>query len=306
MEKAINEVFYIAGVKYKCIKGEDCICTGCAFDNHGECDLEDSPNSELIGECGRDARKDGKSVIFIKDEGQKMKRLKKEGFKYKNYCLGDMVHFKGTQAKIIGFDLGDNVNNFIALEVSDELQNTHYSNKKNIKDSNVNYLVYIESPKDYFVWAYAKDIVKVSSNNIHGKVTSPFKIGQRVWDCLRGWGEVVEDKSQENSHLAYPIGVKFDRYPFICRYTLQGQMNANYNSNRTLFFEEIQTPKSALIPKRWRGNLGDSYFYIDSNGEIREGSEDKIQIDEKRHKIGNYFQTHEEASESIIYKAFKI
>lgn len=71
MEKAINEVFYIAGVKYKCIKGEDYICTGCAFDNHGECDLEDSQNSELIGECGGDARKDGKSVIFIEMEDKK-------------------------------------------------------------------------------------------------------------------------------------------------------------------------------------------------------------------------------------------
>lgn len=234
-----------------------------------------------------------------------MKRIEKEGFKYKDYCLGDMVHYKGTQAKIIGFDLGDNVNNFIALEVSDELQNKHYSNKKNIKDSNVGYLVYIESPKDYFVWTYAEDIVKVSSNNIPSKVKSPFKVGQKVWDSLRGWGEVVEDKSQENSNLVYPIGVKFDRLSFICRYTLKGQMNVNYNSNRTLFFEEIPIPKSALTPKRWRGNLGDSYFYVDSDGEIREAEEDKFKIDGGRHEIGNYFKTREEASESVIYKAFQ-
>lgn len=232
-----------------------------------------------------------------------MKRLEKEGFKYKDYCLGDMVHFKGTQAKIIGFDLGDNVNNFIALEVSDELQNKHYSNKKNIKDSNVDYLVYLESPKDYFVWTYAEDIVKVSSNNIPSKVKSPFKVGQKVWDCLRGWGEVVEDKSQENSNLVYPIGVKFDRFPFICRYTLKGQMNIDYN--RTLFFGEITIPKDILIPKRWRGNLRDSYFYVSTNGKIEEGEEDKFKIDDERYKTGNYFQTRKEASESIIYKAFQ-
>lgn len=233
-----------------------------------------------------------------------MKRLEREGFKYKDYCLGDMVHFKGTQAKIIGFDLGDNVNNFIALEVSDELQNKHYSNKKNIKDSNVDYLVYLESPKDYFVWTYAKDIVKVSSNNIPSKVKSPFKVGQRVWDCSRGYGAVIRIIDDEDAE--YPVVVLFDDKldnNDTMYFTLDGRQYKRYN--RTLFFEEILIPESALKPKRWRAKKNECYFAVNTWGEIDVACEDNVEVDNKRYKIGNYFRTKEEAEDSIIYKAFQ-
>lgn len=67
-EKFIDEVFYVAGVKYKCIESEEHLCSGCVFDSNRGCELNNTPNDELFGECGHEARKDGKSVIFVLEE----------------------------------------------------------------------------------------------------------------------------------------------------------------------------------------------------------------------------------------------
>lgn len=223
-----------------------------------------------------------------------MRRLEKEGFKYKDYCLGDLVLYENTQAKIIGFDIGNGVNNYIALEVSDEIINHRNLNKKNIQDSNVDKLIYINSPKNYFMWAYPKEIKPLHKNK------SPFKVGQRVWDFSRGYGTVnriIDDEEDE-----YPVVVLFDDSD-ASYFTIDGRYYKRHN--RTLFFEEIPIPESALKSKRWRAVKGCEYFFISTQGSIETTCEDNFKIDNERHKSGNYFRTEEDAESSVIYKAFQ-
>ena len=227
-----------------------------------------------------------------------MRKLAKEGFKYKDYCLGDLVLYENTQAKIIGFNIGNGVNNYIALEVSDEIVNHRNLIKKNIQDSSVDKLVYINSPKNYFMWVYPKEIKLIHKNK------SIFKVGQRVWDCSRGYGTVnriIDDEDAE-----YPVVVlfddKFDNNDTMY-FTLDGRQYKRYN--RTLFFEEIPIPESALKPKRWRAKKNECYFAVNTWGKIDVACEDNVEVDNQRYKIGNYFRTKEEAEDSIIYKAFQ-
>ncbi|MDK4495277.1 hypothetical protein MVQ21_03005 [Fusobacterium necrophorum] len=51
-------------------------------------------------------------------------------------------------------------------------------------------------------------------------------------------------------------------------------------------------------PKRWRAGYTEDYFYINIFGEIHKEVETREMTDEKLHKCGNYFQTHEQAEKA--------
>lgn len=226
-----------------------------------------------------------------------MKLIKENGYSYKGFQLGQEVMVKDKKCKIIAFDLDGGE---YPIAVNKYLNFTLSFRDKDISDAGCKNGVYIRDGSDEYAW--------VSLNMINKNITSTnvftlFKVGQRVWDCLRGWGEIVEDRTQENNDLVYPIGVKFEKYTYMCRYTVKGQMNPAYN--RTLFFEEIPIPESALKPKRWRANTGGEYYFINSGGSIDSVYEDGFAIDNNRYNCGNYFKTRKEAKESILYKAYQ-
>ena len=54
--------------------------------------------------------------------------------------------------------------------------------------------------------------------------------------------------------------------------------------------------------KPWRADAGSSYFFISTTGIVFKGSEGNWDVDNSRHRTGNYFQTKEEAKASLIYK----
>lgn len=70
MERKVGERFYLSGIQYECIEQEyDCMyCHGCDYDTVCGCSLSGSPDEEFAGECGSDAREDGKDVIFVRVE----------------------------------------------------------------------------------------------------------------------------------------------------------------------------------------------------------------------------------------------
>lgn len=49
------------------------------------------------------------------------------------------------------------------------------------------------------------------------------------------------------------------------------------------------------IPKRWRAEKGEKYYFLNTECEIRNIWEDKTKEDGTRYNLGNYFKTEEEA-----------
>lgn len=59
------------------------------------------------------------------------------------------------------------------------------------------------------------------------------------------------------------------------------------------------------IPKRWRADDGDTYYYIGSGGEVWSTEEISSDEDDDNYKLGNYFVTDEEARKIINSKEWK-
>ena len=59
------------------------------------------------------------------------------------------------------------------------------------------------------------------------------------------------------------------------------------------------------IPKRWRANEGETYYYIGSGGEVWSTEEIYSDEDDDNYKLGNYFVTDEEARKIINSKEWK-
>lgn len=61
----------------------------------------------------------------------------------------------------------------------------------------------------------------------------------------------------------------------------------------TDWFEEIKEPT------RWKPELGNKYYLSDSNGSVYDSVWSNDYIDRSRAKIGNYFETREEAEKAV-------
>ena len=70
------------------------------------------------------------------------------------------------------------------------------------------------------------------------KKRTEFKVGDRVWDIRFGWGEVHRIDSDCSPIVVYFDDDREDSY------TVNGEFNKN--QRRTLFFQEIPIPESAL------------------------------------------------------------
>lgn len=124
-----------------------------------------------------------------------------------------------------------------------------------------------------------------------------FQLKDRVWSFDYGWGIVINLKHSNN----YPICVKFKYYS--TSYTKEGKLRTA-DLNRSLFFQEIEIPKEALIRPRWRAKEDEGYLHIDTQGDIKHISECGYISDNGRWEKGNYFRTIKEAKSSKFYKVF--
>lgn len=57
--------------------------------------------------------------------------------------------------------------------------------------------------------------------------------------------------------------------------------------------KEIEKPKY----KRWRAEMDNGYYYLDDFGDVQCEEDQRVDIDDFRYNIGNYFKTEEEAEE---------
>lgn len=65
----------------------------------------------------------------------------------------------------------------------------------------------------------------------------------------------------------------------------------NFPNALTGWFEKIEESEN----KRWRGKLGETYWFLSDNGSLYFKTEDNNKIDNYRYRVGNYFKTIEEA-----------
>ena len=59
------------------------------------------------------------------------------------------------------------------------------------------------------------------------------------------------------------------------------------------------------IPKRWRSDDGEKYYYIDSHQRILDNTDLRHSYDDARYELGNYFQTEAEAQRVIDSKEWQ-
>ena len=77
MERAVGEIFEFEGVKLqvKDTKNRSC-CSGCYFCISFYCPCYETHHKQLMGECYRVYRTDGKDVIFVEVQSNKDKENK--------------------------------------------------------------------------------------------------------------------------------------------------------------------------------------------------------------------------------------
>ncbi|MGL5126301.1 MAG: hypothetical protein ACRC6U_10045 [Fusobacteriaceae bacterium] len=127
-----------------------------------------------------------------------------------------------------------------------------------------------------------------------------FKVRDRVWDVKWGWGEVIRT---ENTTYYKDVLVLWDSGSSL-GYSKDGAEQAG--ANRSLFFDEVQIPESALIiPEcRYRASLCQTYYYVEKNGEICSTAGYNRFRGSDLYECGNHFETEEEAMNSDLYKSY--
>lgn len=125
------------------------------------------------------------------------------------------------------------------------------------------------------------------------KNESVFKVGDRVWDCCYGWGVIKPDFKCSNER--FPLYVFFES-DYKQHYTLDGR--TALDCLRTLFFEEIPIPESALKPKRWRAKNRCIFYFISPEQKVIDRTEAYDDHSKALYDTGNYFKTKEEAEQA--------
>lgn len=119
--------------------------------------------------------------------------------------------------------------------------------------------------------------------------------------------EIVYSSSDKTNSLTIVNGVLFsvinDNKTNINEFNL---LNDYSKTKLEEFVNEINEKYG--IPKRWRANFREMYYYIDFNGEIKYEPECNYKIDNYRYNLGNYFRTKEEVeniAESKEYREYQ-
>jgi hypothetical protein len=101
----------------------------------------------------------------------------------------------------------------------------------------------------------------------------------------------------------YPIGTKHEN-GMIYWFTADGKSLDDSNAETILFPSKENRDWSTFEIPRWRAKKDFNYYYISVLGEVCGGTDDRSSFDDDIWKMGNYFETKEEAKNSKFYKVF--
>ncbi|PIM93100.1 hypothetical protein CI111_02910 [Fusobacterium animalis] len=138
---------------------------------------------------------------------------------------------------------------------------------------------------------------------------------QKVWD-MWAW-RVIKNKLQmkdneffieANTKLMLKVGYKIDEY-IICteaNYKGVGEYELITNEEKKYIENFINLVNQKYgIPKRWRAEENEEYFYIGETGLVRVDKDNFSYGDNMLYNLGNYFKTKEEAQKVVDSKEWQ-
>lgn len=138
---------------------------------------------------------------------------------------------------------------------------------------------------------------------------------QKVWD-MWAW-RVIKNKLQmkdneffieANTKLMLKVGYKIDEY-IICteaNYKGVGEYELITNEEKKYIENFINLVNQKYgMPKRWRAEENEEYFYIGETGLVRVDKDNFSYGDNMLYNLGNYFKTKEEAQKVIDSKEWQ-
>ena len=138
---------------------------------------------------------------------------------------------------------------------------------------------------------------------------------QKVWD-MWAWRVIkckLEMKDNEffreaNTKLMLKVGYKIEEYIIYTEasYKEVGEHELITNEEKECIenFVNLVNEKYG-IPKRWRAQAGNLFYYITSDGDIESDYEDFSDENTDIYNLGNYFKTKEEAQKVIDSKEWQ-
>lgn len=129
-----------------------------------------------------------------------------------------------------------------------------------------------------------------------------FKVGDKLIDIIRGRiGKVIGINTLNKDNAIF---VDFDEHE-TAGFTLDGKYYSLDKYPRLLHYRDdydysvidFNNLPRRQETKRWRAEEGEKYYYLDIYFEVHSFLEEYSNTDTKLYKIGNYFQTKEEAQE---------
>ena len=138
---------------------------------------------------------------------------------------------------------------------------------------------------------------------------------QKVWD-MWAWRVIknkLEMKDNEffievNTKLMLEVGYKIDEYIICTEANYKGigehKLITNVEKKHIENFINLVNQKYG-IPKRWRAQAGNLFYYITSDGDIESDYEDLSDENMDMYNLGNYFQTEKEAQKVKNSKEWK-
>ena len=138
---------------------------------------------------------------------------------------------------------------------------------------------------------------------------------QKVWD-MWAW-QVIKNKLEmkdneffieANTKLMLKVGYKIDEYIIYTETNYKGvgeyKLITNEEKECIENFINLVNQKYG-IPKRWRAQAGNLFYYITSDGDIESDYEDLSDENMDMYNLGNYFKTEKEAQKIIDSKEWK-
>jgi len=137
-------------------------------------------------------------------------------------------------------------------------------------------------------------VLEIEFQDVFDKVA--IKIKYQNFGVLKR-GEFYDEETQVESFLV-PEYIKGNNKLYI-----QGEEESKDNIIFLIDKEDLKKILETVnkinekygIPKRWRAEEGEEYYFLDSKCEIWSTYENKKKIDDAFFKLGNYFKTKEEA-----------
>lgn len=228
-------------------------------------------------------------------------KFKNKGYKYKGYELGQKVMYGGKECIIIGFDESVVYLDFIALYIGLpsgmlKLSKSTYVNTALIGYENCTYWKWVKPSEIQKIEELLKeDVLSIKVKQINNEY-SAVEITYQNEDVLkRGNFEDMKVKS-----LSFPLWYTPKDMLFIRGYKeeLDNRPFIVENKYVEVIEERVRLINEKYgIPKRWRAELGEKFYYINECMEVDEVIEYFYKFSNDLYDSGNYFKTKEEAED---------